>query len=122
MAQGWLRQPQSRATDLPSPALKASLFSLRQNLLLKKTHNSRASAKPYTTDPPGSVPFAAEGTDPLTTTTYPDVLSTKFSCLSAPPEPLVGKAKQWEASCPREDTVSAGASAWAQHTMSQEQR
>lgn len=103
--------------------MRVSLFSLRQNLLLKRLHHyTRASAKPFTTDPPGPAPFAAEGSDPLTTTTYPDVLSTKFSCLTAPPEPLVGRAKRWEASCPREDTVSAGASAWAQHTMSQEQR
>lgn len=31
--------------------------------------------------------------DPLpATATYPSVLSTKFSCLAAPPEPLAGRA------------------------------
>lgn len=106
---------------LPLPAVRVSLFSLRQNLLLKKTHYSGASANPFTTDLSGSAPFAVKASDSLTTT-YLDVLRTKFSCLKAPPEPLVGKAKRWEASCPREDTVNAGASAWAQHTMRQEQR
>lgn len=108
------RRPDSRSSRVATGSFVS--FSSRRNLLLKKPPSPWGCCRDFAADARGTATLATRGkppaqtqalpaaptgaawqssSHPLTaTTTYPDVLSTKFSCLTAPPEPLAGRVNR----------------------------